>query len=694
MHIEINAGGLGAFSISQYQHDIDQVIKKADDVISCFKAVKSATSQLSGGVGSLSSAYDEINARIAIEEKKRADADAVKNKSTSFVDLAVRVDNQVAVLVAQNKDRFYATNAWARPMPANTVQSYINKAWEWLVNAGKEFISDVKHSWSAIKNALASAWEGLKDLAEQAWEGIKSAFVHLWESAVAFYREHERAIKIFLAVVGTIAAIAIIVLCPASSILVAIATGAIKAAVIGAVIGAAIGAVTGGLTGGLKGAAQGAIDGALDGLLSGMLFGGIGGAGAHLGQFVQCASTLGKTIKTTATVTTAVSGAMGLFDTAAMIESFIIPEGGYISKLNAQAHSSAAYNLLQTSFTVVSTFTGGMASTMQCFVRGTLVLTPYGLRPIEQIQIGDLVMAMNVANGVIAAQTVKQTYCHPTDELVTVTINEEDIVTTPTHPFYVQQRGAFVAASELDEGELLMDADGHSVMITGKEFRHMQTPVDVYNLNVSEYHTYFVGNACVLVHNKCIDIINEDGSHSIIMEANEGDSPRDIRDKKRKCDKISQEPRVKQSAEEISNARKLSKKGNVRNNKRIAQERVDAAAKSPDGLVPNDAPKFQSNNTEYMNNVERRFNRLYEYYKGKETGMFAEKGLFKNPFDRSKFQIDHTVELQLGGHPLENVNKHAISIHANTSFGSELANIMANWLDDTILREIIFKMPK
>ena len=53
---------------------------------------------------------------------------------------------------------------------------------------------------------------------------------------------------------------------------------------------------------------------------------------------------------------------------------------------NKKLHSNKAYNVFQISVSALAVFTGGMTTTMKCFVAGTLVLTSEGLKKIEDIK--------------------------------------------------------------------------------------------------------------------------------------------------------------------------------------------------------------------------------------------------------------------------------------------------------------------
>ena len=189
MHIEINAGGLSAgIAVAEYQLNMSGFISDAEDVISSFKAVRTQTYDLSGGVGSLQDAVDELNERIRREEEKLRAAEDVRQKSNDFLELAIRVDQQVADLVEMNQDEFYRVNPWLRPPEAGDSPWY-EDAWNWLCAVG-----------DAVQ-------EGVEQLKNWAADTLKNA----WDGLVEFYNEHKKIIDTVLIVVGAITAIAAVI---------------------------------------------------------------------------------------------------------------------------------------------------------------------------------------------------------------------------------------------------------------------------------------------------------------------------------------------------------------------------------------------------------------------------------------------------------------------------------------------------
>jgi hypothetical protein len=85
-----------------------------------------------------------------------------------------------------------------------------------------------------------------------------------------------------------------------------------------------------------------------------------------------------------------------------------------------------------------------------------------------------------------------------------------EICATKEHPFYVKGKG-WVTAEELQIGDVCRSASNTEIVLVAKEFESELVPV--YNFEVQEKHTYFVGKSevrSVLVHNECENWWNDD----------------------------------------------------------------------------------------------------------------------------------------------------------------------------------------
>jgi len=150
---------------------------------------------------------------------------------------------------------------------------------------------------------------------------------------------------------------------------------------------------------------------------------------------------------------------------------------------------------------VTGAVTGGVNSPY-CFIAGTVVLTVTGKQVIESIEAGDLVWAWDEATGDVALKEVIETYENETTELVHVFVNGDEIISTPAHPFYLPDEG-WTTAEYLDPGDTVVLANGEYDTIDEVYHETLSEPVTVYNFNVEDYHTYYVGEDSVLVHNVC-----------------------------------------------------------------------------------------------------------------------------------------------------------------------------------------------
>lgn len=173
---------------------------------------------------------------------------------------------------------------------------------------------------------------------------------------------------------------------------------------------------------------------------------------------------------------------------------------------NSSLTTGGLYGNGYTSYGVYSNPTGSSHSsaptTSACFIAGTLVLSKDGSKAIEDISVGDKVWAWNEETGDVALKEVVETYINKTDELIHIFVNGEEIVTTPTHPFYSPVKG-WTDACKLRAGDILVLVNGEYVVVEKIQHEILEAPITVYNFQVEDYHTYYVANAGVLVHNSC-----------------------------------------------------------------------------------------------------------------------------------------------------------------------------------------------
>jgi hypothetical protein len=146
--------------------------------------------------------------------------------------------------------------------------------------------------------------------------------------------------------------------------------------------------------------------------------------------------------------------------------------------------------------------------TAGCFAAGTLLLTEHGWRPVELIEPGERVWSRPEGDraGEAGWREVEGRLVR-TGRVLHLHAGGLVVRTTPEHPFWVDGTG-WVEAGGLVPGERIATLSGswaevEEVYDTGKYER-------VYNLQVADYHTYFVGGPGVdalWAHNACVNFV-------------------------------------------------------------------------------------------------------------------------------------------------------------------------------------------
>ena len=127
---------------------------------------------------------------------------------------------------------------------------------------------------------------------------------------------------------------------------------------------------------------------------------------------------------------------------------------------------------------------------------------------IEEITAGMLVYAHNPDTGETELKEVVQTFVNETNELVHIKVSGEEIISTPTHPFWVPEKG-WTDAIQLRAGDRLQLLNGEYVIVEQVQHEILEAPVTVYNFEAEDFHTYYVSDSAILVHNKCV--VNQNG---------------------------------------------------------------------------------------------------------------------------------------------------------------------------------------
>jgi hypothetical protein len=135
-----------------------------------------------------------------------------------------------------------------------------------------------------------------------------------------------------------------------------------------------------------------------------------------------------------------------------------------------------------------------------CFAAGTLVRTPEGSSPIEQIQVGDLVLSQNAETGALAYNPVLVVHHNKPSQTLRTNLSTGDTVVSSVYHRFWQSGSGWALARQLKPGDKLRTLGGR-VRVASIE---PDSVVPVYNLDVARNHTFFVGQDSTLVHDNTL----------------------------------------------------------------------------------------------------------------------------------------------------------------------------------------------
>ena len=188
-----------------------------------------------------------------------------------------------------------------------------------------------------------------------------------------------------------------------------------------------------------------------------------------------------------------------------------------------------------------------------CFTAGTLVLTAEGYKEIQTIQVGDIVWAYNDTTGQLAQKRVINVFEYERDSVYHITLANGTIIkATSDHPFFIG--GCWLKVHELQAGDVTALYNGEALAITHIEI--VAQPAKVYNFEVADFHTYYVSEERVLVHNSTACKTKYGGQHG---SQTHNDRIEDL------ADKISKD---KDNVDIRKNRRQVDANGNVVGNNR------------------------------------------------------------------------------------------------------------------------------
>ncbi|MDZ4247307.1 MAG: alpha-2-macroglobulin family protein, partial [Dehalococcoidia bacterium] len=127
-----------------------------------------------------------------------------------------------------------------------------------------------------------------------------------------------------------------------------------------------------------------------------------------------------------------------------------------------------------------------------CFAEGTKILTPAGLKNIEDVKAGDYILTRSETDPKLVKARVQRT--ENVEEEGYMILNGH-LKVTPNHILRINN--AWKEAGSAQAGDILIDDRGKKLKVTSVEWQQGKTKV--YNLEIEKYHTFFADG--VWVHN-------------------------------------------------------------------------------------------------------------------------------------------------------------------------------------------------
>lgn len=130
-----------------------------------------------------------------------------------------------------------------------------------------------------------------------------------------------------------------------------------------------------------------------------------------------------------------------------------------------------------------------------CFAADTPVWVREGTRPIRDIQVGDLVLSQGPTSGALHYRPVLAVYHFRPSPTCRIVLRNGPVISTPLHRFWKAGQG-WVMARDLKPGDTVRTSAG----LDEVQSIEPETVRPVFNLEVAEDASFFVGTQGVLVH--------------------------------------------------------------------------------------------------------------------------------------------------------------------------------------------------
>ena len=128
----------------------------------------------------------------------------------------------------------------------------------------------------------------------------------------------------------------------------------------------------------------------------------------------------------------------------------------------------------------------------------TLIMTPSGYRPINELSRGDLVYGFDGVQKYICEiinNKVTTEFCY----MINIVNIFEPIICSEKQKFYLPYEKKWKAAKNLKRGDILLNSNNEHLRI--ENIYETNEPQKIFDISVSRYHNFFVSKNNILVHN-------------------------------------------------------------------------------------------------------------------------------------------------------------------------------------------------
>jgi hypothetical protein len=132
------------------------------------------------------------------------------------------------------------------------------------------------------------------------------------------------------------------------------------------------------------------------------------------------------------------------------------------------------------------------------FFAGTLVKTPLGRLPIEQLEVGSSIICYDFKGNCVERPITHLIKKH-TQACIQISLPDEKLYVEPDHTFYLPQTQEWIKAKDLTSQHILLGNCTHFIKVEAVQLLLIEG--EVYDITVADYHNFCVSEQDIHAHN-------------------------------------------------------------------------------------------------------------------------------------------------------------------------------------------------